>query len=104
MYLKKIIVGVFVLAISTIGIKAYAQSKLTREQKVRKITEKMSKKLKLTDEQKTKVYQINLERSEGHRKAYEAGRKREIIVQAVKKWKSDLKEVLSPEQQKKLKL
>ena len=64
----------------------------------------MAKKLGLTKEQKAKVYEINLQRSKGHKKAYEAGRKKEIIVQAVQQWKDDLKTVLTPEQQKKLRI
>ena len=104
MELKKIIVGGLILVVSAIGIRAYAQSKLPQEKKVERITEKMARKLNLTDEQKAKVYDINLERSKGHQKAYDAGRKKEIIVQAVQKWKTDLKEVLTPEQQKKLKI
>ena len=104
MEIKKIIIGGLILAVSAIGIKAYAQSKLSEEEKVERITKKMARKLNLTDEQKAKVYDINLERSKGHQKAYDAGRKKEIIVQAVQKWETDLKEVLTPEQQKKLKI
>ena len=104
MEIKKIIIGGLILVVSAIGIKAYAQSKLSEEEKVDRITEKMTQKLNLTDEQKAKVYYINLERSKGHQKAYDAGRKKEIIVLAVQKWETKLKEVLTPEQQKKLKI
>ena len=104
MELKKIIVGGLILVASAIGIRAYAHSKLSQEEKVERITEKMARKLNLTDEQKAKVHDINLERSKGHQKAYDAGRKKEIIVQAVQKWATDLKEVLTREQQKKLKI
>ncbi len=104
MEIKKIIVGGLILAFSAIGINAYTQSKLSQEEKVERITEKMARKLNLTDEQKTKVFEINLKRSEGHQKAYEAGRKKDVIVQAVKEWERDLKTVLTAEQQKKLKI
>ena len=104
MEIKKIIIGSLILVVSAIGIKAYAQSKLSGAEKVERITEKMARKLNLTDEQKAKVYDINLERSKGHQKAYNSGRKKENIVQAIQKWKTDLKEVLTLEQQKKLKV
>lgn len=104
MKIKKIIIGGLILAVSTIGIKAYAKSKLSREEKVVRITEKMARKLNLSEAQQTKVYEINLKRSKGHQKAYEAGRKKDIIVQAVKEWENELKTVLTTEQQKKLKI
>lgn len=102
MKVKKIIVGCVILAVSVLGIRAFAQPKLSQEEKVERITEKIARKLNLTDDQKTKVFDINLERSKGHQKAFDAGRKKEIIVKAVQKWKIDLKAVLTPEQQKKL--
>jgi len=104
MEIKKIIIGGLILAVSAIGMKAYTHSQLSEEEKVERITEKMARKLNLSDEQKAKVYDINLERFKGHQKAYDAGRKKEIIIQAVQKWEARLKEVLTAEQQKQLKI
>lgn len=104
MELKKLIIGGLLVIVGIVGFKAYSHSKLSQEEKVEKITNKMAKKLKLTDDQKAKVYSINLERAKGHIKAYEAGRKKDIILAAVKQWEADLKTVLTSEQLKKLKL
>jgi hypothetical protein len=104
MQLKKIVLVSLLIIIASIGLKLYAQSKVTIEQKVKKITEKMTKRLNLNEEQKIKVYKINLDRSLGHEEAYKAGRKKELIMKAVEKWQTDLKEVLTQEQQEKLNL
>ena len=104
MYIKKIIIGGIILIVSAIAIKAFASRNMTAEQKSEKVTTKMAKKLNLDDTQKEQVYQINLARAEGMKKAYEAGRKKEIAKEAVNKWKTDMKEVLNESQAKKLRL
>lgn len=104
MVTKKIIIGALLIVVSAIGVKAFAFSRLSKEEKVKHITEKMAKKLLLSDEQKAKVYQINLNRANGHDEAFNQGRKKEVIHNAVAKWKSDLKQVLTVEQTKKLKI
>jgi Spy/CpxP family protein refolding chaperone len=104
MKIKKIAIGCTVFVLSIIGVKAYAHSTLSLEEKAKHITERMAQELDLTEDQKTKVYKINLERSQGHQKAYEQGRNKEIIVKAVQQWENDLKNVLTAAQQKKLKL
>lgn len=58
----------------------------------------------LNKDQKAKVFQINLERANGHVKAFKNGRKREVIQHAAAKWKTDLKQVLTAEQTQKLKI
>ena len=84
------------------GTKSILWAQKTQEEKVQHITECMSKKLNLSVEQKAKVYVLNLKRSEGHQKAYEAGRKKEIIYAAVQEWEDGLKEILNNEQLKKI--
>ncbi len=102
MEIKGIIFGGLIIVVFAIGIKAFAQSKLSEEKAVKRTTEKMARHLNLTVEQKDKVYAINLQRSRAHDEAYQAGRNKEIIVQSVQKWEKDLKNVLTVEQQKHL--
>ncbi len=102
MIVKKILLGGAILAVSALGVKAFAYSRLSEEEKVARITEKMARKLELTAEQKEQVHQINLQRSKGHQEAYEQGRKRAVIEAAVATWEQELKEVLTEEQSQKL--
>ena len=104
MITKKILIGGLLLIVVVGGIKAFAYSRLSNEKKVEHITKKMAKKLSLSEDQKAKVYIINLERVNGHTKAYKQNRKKEIINQAVIKWETELKQVLTAEQAKKLKI
>ncbi len=101
---KKIILGALFAIATFFGIRSVLWAQKSQEEKVKHITEKMAKKLDLTQEQKEKVYVLNLTRSEGHQKAYEAGRKKEIIIAAVKEWEDGLRQVLNPAQLKKLKI
>ena len=104
MTIKKIIIGSLLIVVSVIGVRAIAHSRLSKEEKVKHITEKMAKKLSLSEEQKAKVFQINLDRANGHEEAYKQGRKKEVIQNAVAKWETDLKQVLTAEQAQKLKI
>ena len=92
------------IVVSVIGVKMFAHSRFSKVDKVKHITEKMAKKLSLTKEQKAKIFQINLDRANGSEDAYKQGRKKEIIQNAVAKWKTDLKQVLTAEQALKLKI
>lgn len=98
------IAGALLIVVSVIGVKAFAHSRLSKEEKVKHITEKMANKLSLSEEQKAKVFQINLDRANGHQDAYQQGRKKEVIQKAVAKWRTDLKQVLTAEQAQKLKI
>lgn len=104
MITKKILISALLIVVSAIGVKAFAHSRLSKEEKVKHITEKMTKKLSLSEEQKVKVFQINLDRANGHENAYKQGRIKEVIQKAVAKWKTDLKQVLTAEQAQKLKI
>jgi len=99
---KKIAIGVMALGAVIFGATAFAQSKKSPEEKVVKMTEKMAKKLELTDEQKEMVFAINMKRSQGHFEAYRQGRKKEVIVEAVRIWETEMRRVLTEEQSKKL--
>lgn len=104
MITKKILIGTLLLVITAFGIKAFAHFRLGKDEKAKYITEKMAKKLLLTNEQKTKVYQINLDRVNGHENTFRQERNMGIIKNAVAKWKTDLKQVLTAEQAQKLKI
>lgn len=104
MIAKKIIIGVLLLFAAAAGIKTIAISRLSKEEKVKRITEKMAVKLSLSEAQKSKVSLINLTRANGHEEAFRQGRNKEIIRKAVARWETDLKQVLTAEQAKKLKL
>lgn len=104
MEMKKIIIGGLVLAVSAIGLKAFAHSRISQAEKVERITEKMSRKLSLTAQQKAQVYDINLQRAKGHQKAFEAGRDEEMVKDAVEAWKQSLKDLLTADQQRKIKI
>jgi len=101
MVTKKIVIGALLIIVSAIGVKAIAHSRLSKEEKVKHLTEKMAKVLSLSEEQKAKVFQINLDRANGHKDAYKQGRKKEVIQHAVAKWRTDLKQVLPLNKHKK---
>ena len=65
MVTKKILIGTLLIIVSAIGVKAFAHSRLSKEEKVKHITEKMAKKLSLTDEQKAKA-QSQMKRLDPH--------------------------------------
>lgn len=104
MVTKKIVIGALLMIVSAIGVKAFAHSRLSKEEMVKHITEKMTKRLSLTEEHKAKVFQINLDRANGHEDAYKQCKKKEVIQNAVAIWRTDLKKVLAAEQAQKLKI
>jgi hypothetical protein len=99
---KTWIIGIVAVIIAAFTIKGIVYAQMPIEKKVTHITEKMSKKLDLSQEQKEKVYQINLKRANGHQAAYNAGRNKELIKEAVKNWENELKTVLNTEQIKEI--
>lgn len=69
--MKKIILSAILFL--GITVSGFAQDKSTRvqkspEERAQKITDAMDKKLSLTDNQKTQIYQINLERAQAMEK------------------------------------
>ena len=102
MIVKRIVLGVVLLLGVGIGAKAYVFSRLTNKEKAEHITEKMSVKLDLTESQKNKVYQINLDRVNGHLRVYEEGRDRQALEKEVLLWENRLKDILTDDQCEKL--
>lgn len=104
MVTTKFLIGAMLIIVSAIGVKAFSHFRLSKEEKIKHITGKMAKKLSLTEEQKAQVFQINLHRANGYEDAYKQGRKKEVIQNAVAKWRNDVKRVLTVEQAKKMKI
>jgi len=72
---KKLLIGISALILAAFTVKGIIHARMTAEKKVSLITEKMTKKLDLTPEQK--VYQINHARYNGHKMAYNAKRRKQ---------------------------
>ena len=84
------------------GIGGYKWSQLSSAEKAGTITEKMSRRLALNTEQKTKVYDLNLEKIETLEATCKSGeRNREDWKKIREDWKNQVREVLTPEQQAK---
>lgn len=56
----KILIGAMLIIVSAIRVNAFANSHITKEEKIKHIKEKMEKKLSLSVEQKGKVFQLNM--------------------------------------------
>lgn len=83
------------------GIGWYRWSRLSAEEKAETITEKMARRFDLTDEQKGKIYALNLEKVQSFETARTSGQhNRENWKQLREQWKNGVREVLTPEQQK----
>jgi len=98
-----IIFGVLAIA-AILGFRAYQHSQWSPEEKAQQISSKMAEKLALNEDQIAAVQEINLKRILGHYEAYEAGRNRDLIKEAVAEWEASLREVLNEEQIEKLHL
>ena len=101
---RKIIIGAILVAVTFFAVRSLVWAQKTQEEKVQHITERMAKKLDLTNEQKEAVYDLNLERAKGHEEAHAAGRDKEMITMTVKEWEEGLRQVLDEKQLKKLNL
>ena len=101
-----IVLGVFAIIGVGKGIKWYYWSHLTAEEKAGKITERMASRLELTSEQKEKVLSLNLEKvkvvkgKDYWRNNHDHHFKSSLVYED---WKKQMKEILSDEQEKKLK-
>lgn len=102
---RRLIFGVsaaLLLLLTFKGIGWYRWSHLSTAEKAGTITEKMARHLDLSEEQKGKVYALNLEKVQ----AFESGctdgqHKREDWKKMHEDWKNEVRSVLTPEQQKK---
>ena len=104
-----IIFGVFAIISVGKGIMWYKWSHLTAQEKATKITERMSSRLDLTDEQQEKVLALNLEKVKSfdgkdfwknHHEKGHHGKSNTVYEE----WKKEMKTILNDEQEKKMKL
>ena len=87
-----------VIAFKSIGM--YHWSRLSAEEKAGTITEKMARRFDLSEDQKGKVYALNLEKMRSVAAAKATGQHtRQQWKQTHEQWKNQLREVLTPEQQ-----
>ena len=94
--------AVLLMAISVKGVLAYRWSNLSTAEKAGTITEKMTHRFGLSDEQKGKVYALNLEKIQAIESACQASQhKRADWKKLHESWRNDLRAVLSPEQREK---
>ncbi len=103
---KRWIIGIAAVLLTVFAVKRiawYRWSHLSIEEKAGKITEKMASRFHLTQEQKGKVYALNLEKIQTFETARNSGhRDRAQWKQLRQTWKDGLREVLTPEQQQKM--
>lgn len=86
------------------GIGWYRWSQLSSAEKAGTLTERMARHLDLSEEQKSKVYNLNLEKVQAFETAHNSGQhNRADWKQQRQQWKNQLLEVLTPEQRAKFK-
>ena len=86
------------------GIGWYRWSQLSSVEKAGTLTERMARHLDLSEEQKSKVYNLNLEKVQAFETAHNSGQhNRADWKQQRQQWKNQLLEVLTPEQRAKFK-
>lgn len=101
--MKKLVLLLVVMMITTTGLLAQQRQRATPEERAKKQTEALVKELGLTDEQKEKVYDINLKYAQPNEELAKMDReKRREAFQKIQKEKDDaIKAVLTDEQKKK---
>ena len=98
-----IILGVFAIVLVGKGINWYNWSHLTAQEKATKITERMAGKLDLTFEQKERVLALNLEKVaafEGKEFCNNRGESNPTYHE----WRNEMKEILTDEQERVMRL
>jgi len=95
----------------SLGFGAFAQRGAQREmpspeQRAERMTNRMAEQLELSDEQKQKIYQLNLENAQKRQAEWEARKsemesKREAMQQQRKQQTDEIEAILSPEQKAK---
>ena len=94
--------AVLLLALSVKGIMFYRWSHLSSAEKAGTITDKMARHFHLSEAQKGKVYALNLEKIQAFESARQSGRhSRADWKKLHESWRTDLRAVLTPEQQQK---
>jgi hypothetical protein len=107
---KKIMMVVLVVFAMLFGGKSLLWAQKSYEEKAQRITEHMVKKLDLSQEQKEKVYAINLKKAEAYKSLKNTKdttsreeRKKQFKMK-IDAWKNELKTVLNEEQFKKIRI
>ena len=96
------VAAVLVVGLAAKSIGWYRWSKLSSAEKAGTITEKMASHLKLNEEQKGKIYALNLDKMEKFDAARKEGNcRRGEWKQFREEWKNEVREVLTPEQRQK---
>ena len=86
------------------GVGWYRWSQLSSAEKAGTMTERMAHRFDLSEEQKGKVYHLNLEKVQSFETVRSSGQhSRADWKQQHEQWKNQLLEVLTPEQRAKLK-
>ena len=94
--------AVLLTVFAAAGVRHYRWSRLTTAEKAGTITEKMARHLDLNAGQKGKLYTINLEKLQAIETARQSGNHdRNSWKQLHEQWRSDVDEILTPEQRRK---
>lgn len=96
--MKKAIVAFGLVVMS---LSAFAQKDATSEERAQKQTAQLAKKLELTKEQETKIYELNLAQIKNREENKQQDR--EQFKAEREKYQTELAAILTPEQQEKLK-
>ena len=107
---KKIVIVTLVVLATIFGTKSLLWAQKPHQEKVQHITERMTKKLDLSQEQKEKVYVINLKKAEAYQELKNTRentsrkeRKQQFKIK-IAEWKNELKTVLNEQQLKKMRI
>lgn len=102
--MKKLVLLFAVVLLSSVGVIAQERQRATPEERAKRQTETLVKELGLTDDQKEKVYEINLKYAQPVDKTARANRdtRREDLRKVSEERTVALKKVLDKDQQKKL--
>ncbi|GHN00508.1 hypothetical protein WSM22_19970 [Cytophagales bacterium WSM2-2] len=102
--MKKLILSGFLILVGVMGFAQRQAASRTPEQRAEAITTWMTKKLKLTDDQKTRIYDVNLKYAKLNQEARtEDANNTKTLHEELraneKEREADFKTILTPEQQ-----
>ncbi|MBK5721265.1 DUF4890 domain-containing protein [Dysgonomonas sp. Marseille-P4677] len=103
--MKKLVLFLTIALFTTSGLMAQQRQRATPEERAKRQTETLAKELSLTDDQKAKVYEINLKYAqpkEGQAKSTDREAMRAEFQKNMEERTAALKTVLTEDQQKKL--
>lgn len=100
---KKWMIGIaaaLLLLFAGKGIAHYRWSKLSTEEKAGTITEKMARRLDLSEDQRVKVYALNLEKVKIMEARWQSGEHRRADWKQLRdEWHEEMRAILRPDQQ-----